>query len=331
MVSRETAEIKRPFPLVQDLFSFAEKHNITSAGIGAQAGDEYVTMPLPEEYRPLVEAFPGKYFVTAYEDRRDSYYKENTRHQLVRLSTVQRREDSDARTREMDLKLASGGRADRIEVRVREAVKDQAFEQINKATGEQIEQPHGEARYTYELDENGKQYPKKLEYSRLDEGLFDLGGKSKPVRWVRRLNIDKNPGAPDAFQYQDMYIIGRNEGATKDQRAEIKVTLAGDLSNPKTLLVEIGFGSSDSAKVIFEDKKRGFKFVIHTLNPRDRPLEILKDDVVYAELLKDKPNVDVFIQLLQHKIEMLQDEWDKPQSVYSDSRVITEQHKQIDS
>jgi len=318
-------DLVRPFPLIQDLFTFAQKSGITTDGFTSQDfGNEQVTIPLPETFSPLVQDFPDKYLVVAYEDRRDSYYKVGARDQLVRLSTVENRRTTDTRTREIDIKLPDGGRADRVEVRVREAVKNKSFDSINTAQGEDIEQPHGSARYTYEMDPAGKKYPKKFEFDRLDEGLFVMGEKTRPVRWVRKLEIEKNENAPNKAVYEDYYIIGRNEDPSREKRASIKTTVLGEIGNKPTILLQVGYGPESTADVLLDDKERGIKFIVQKSIAGERPLDILKDDPVYATLLKTPPDTELFIELLGSKIKNLEEDWDKPQSIYArDNRIET--------
>jgi hypothetical protein len=318
-------DLVRPFPLIQDLFTFAQKNGITNDGFTSQDfGNEQITVPLPETFSPLVQDFPNKYLVVAYDDRRSNYYKIGTRHQLVRLSTVENRRTTDTRTREIDIKLRDGARADRVEVRVREAVKDKSFDSINTAQGEDIEQPHGSARYTYELDPGGKKYPKKFEFDRLDEGLFIMGEKAQPVRWVRRLEIEKNENAPNKAVYEDYYIIGRNEDPAREKRASIKTTVIGELGNKPTILLQVGYGSESTGDVLLDDKEHGITFIVQKSIAGERPLDILKDDPVYAALLKTPPDTELFIELLGSKMKNLQEDWDKPQSIYArDHRIET--------
>lgn len=331
IVKQEKNELIRPFPLLQDLFTFAQEQGISTDGFSDQNEIKGKAVPLPEKFIPLVATFPGTYFVVAYDDRRSSYYREGTRHQLIRLSTVEHRGATDARTREMDIRLGSNHRADRIEIRAREAVRDQSFKNINEATGEEIEQPHGDARYTYEIDENGTTYKKKLEYNRLDEGLFTLGGEAKPVRWVRNLTIDHKEEGSNEIEYSDLYIVGRNTTSTRDQRAGVKTTILGSIDSPESIIVQVGSGHVESSKLLFEDKNRKVKFILHRHGQREQPLDILKDDPVYAELLGESPDTEHFIELLRSRCLMLQEDWDKPQSVYSDNKKITEKPKQISS
>ena len=316
-------DLVRPFPLVQDLFTFAQKNGITKDGFTSQDfGYKQVTVPLPEKFTPLVQDFPDQYLITAYDDRRDSYYKVGTRHQLIRLSTVENRRTTDTRTREIDIKLPDGSRADRIEVRVREAVKDKSFDSINTAQGEEIEQPHGSARYTYELDTSGNKYPKKFQFDRLDEGLFVMGDKTRPVRWVRRLEIEKNENTPNKAVYEDYYIIGRNEETTGNQRASIKTTITGDIGNKPTIVVHVGYGPQSRARVLLNDTEHGITFVVDETISGENPLEILKDDPTYEALLKTQPDPKLFIELLGAKMRNLEEDWDKPQSVYATNNGI---------
>lgn len=318
-------DLVRPFPLIQDLFAFAKKNGITPDGfVSQELSGEQIAVPLPENFSSLVQDFPDKYLVVAYEDRRSIYYKVGTRHQLVRLSTVENRRTTDTRTREIDIKLPDGARADRVEIHVEEAVKNKSFYSINAVRGEDIQQPHGSARYTYELDSGGKKIQKKFEFDRLDEGLFVMGEKTRPVRWVRKLVIEKNENAPNKAIYEDYYIIGRNEDPAREKRASIKTTVIGELGNKPTILLQVGEGPESTADVLLDDKERGIKFIVHKPIVGERPLDILKDDPVYATLLKIPPDIELFIELLGAKMTNLEEDWDKPQSVYvRDNRIQT--------
>lgn len=331
LIPKGHSEIKRPFPLVQDLFTFAEKHGINTDGFSAE-NTTSVTEPLPQKFFPLVKSFPGTYFITAYEDRRSTYYKEDTRHQLVRLSTVKRKASTDDRVREMDIKMKSGARADHIEVRTRELIKEQSFQNINQATGEEIEQPHGEARYTYDIDEDGKHYPKKLEYKRLDEGLFPFGDTQKPVRWVRNCITEIFEEKPNQTEYRDNYIIREGNEAWKAQHASIKTTIIGSIHCPQSLFIEIGYGPQSTAQTLYKNTQKNIHLIFHPPMSRDdHPLNILIGDPVYHELLKKNPNEEAFLNLLQSRITLLQEDWDKPQSIYSDPNAIVKKSATISS
>mgnify|MGYP000458669428 CR=1 FL=1 len=322
----EKKAIVRPFPLLQDLFKFAQKEGIHDAGFRYQGERaDVVTAELPETFQPLTEDFPAKYFVVAYEDRRGEYYAEGTRHQLVRLSTVERPSSTDARTREMDLILPDDKRADRIRVTVREAVKEKSFEEINQKNDDGLDQPHGSARYTYEIDASGKRHPKKFEFDRLDEGLFDLGGDNyKPVRWVRDLLIEKGEDGEDQIQYNDLYILNRSNNPGDESRASVQTSLIGTFESPRSVVVEIGFGPMETARVLFHDEEKNITLFLHQSVRTEDSIAILKDDPVYTELLNASPKPEAFIEKIRARCQMLKDDWANPQSVYDDSPVIAE-------
>lgn len=327
LMPREQKEIKRPFPLVRDLFAFARERGIDVRGFNSDTGEAHAIAPLPEKYVPLVEEYPGVYFVTAYEDRRGNYYAEGTRGQLVRLSTVEDRSVSDERTREIDIEEREGRDADRLKIRVREAVMDKSFGFINQARSGEVDRPNGSMRYTYERDEAGKKYPKLIECNRMDEGLFRIDGLEKPVRWVRDVRKEIEDGKTYVTEYRDYYVIGRNTKESKDERVSIKTAIRGDIQNPKLIEVEIGFGSKLSARRLVDDQAGGLIVLVH----EEKMLSIARVDPAYAEIFKEKPEREKIILGIASRIQMLLDEWDKPQSVYEDmTRKISDEPRQIE-
>lgn len=317
LTPREHHEIKRPFPLVRDLFIFAREMGIDRRGFNSDTGESHAVAPLPEKYAPLVEDYPGVYFVTAYEDRGGSYYSEGTRGQLVRLSTVEDRSASDGRTREIDIEEREGRDANRLKIRVREAVMDKSFGRINQAGNGEVDRPSGSARYTYEKDEVGKKYPKLIECNRMDEGLFVMGGLEKPVRWVRDVRREIENDKTHATEYRDYYIIGRSGGGKKDERASIKTVMRGNIDNPELVEVEIGFGSKASARRLIDDQKGGLIILVHN----EEMLKTLRTDPAYAEIFEETPKKEKIISNIVSRIKMLLDEWDKSQSIYQNAQV----------
>jgi len=309
LARRKSPELKRPFPLIQDLFAFAKKNKI-------EFRQDEVTVELPEEFQPLVADLPNKYFIVAYEDRRDSYYKEDTRGQIITLSTVKSRAETDELTNEFQISQMNKARADRVEVKVRQAVMDKSFERINEAEGEELEQSHGSAWYTYELDEHGQKYPQKMEFNRLDEGLFKMGEVARPVRWLRTLDIEKQKNQPDNIGYMDYYMIRDDENPAMFTRTQIKSKIVGNLDKPQSVFIEVGSGPEESAEVLVNDQVHALKFIIHKDWSDKDPLKIIKDDPVYAPLFNKEVNVDLFVEGLQSRMQSLKEDWHKPQSVY---------------
>lgn len=314
LAPREQREIKRPFPLVQDLFHFAREHGINESGFNSDTGGAHTVQPLPEAFFSLVAEYPGTYFVTAYEDRRNSYYAEETRHQMVRISTTEDRKVTDEKTREIDIKLKDEYRADRIEICVREAVMDKSFGRINQAGNGEVNRPNGSMRYTYERDEVGKKYPKLIECHRMDEGLFVMDGLEKPVRWVRDVRREIENDKTHVTEYQDYYIVGRGGDGKKDERASIKTVMRGDMKHPKLVEIEIGFGDKASARRLIDDQKSDLVILVHN----EEMLSIVKTDPAYEEIFKETPKKEKIVSDIVSRIQMLLDEWDKLQSVYED-------------
>lgn len=312
--SRERAEMKRPFPLVRDLFMFAREKEIDTRGFNSDTGEPHAVAPLPEKYASLVEDYPGVYFVTAFEDRRGDYYAEGTRGQVVRLSTVEDRGMTDGRTREIDIEEREGRNADRLKIRIREAVMDKSFRSINQAGSGEVDRPNGSIRYTYEKDEAGKKYPKLIECHRMDEGLFMMGGLEKPVRWVRDVRREGEDAKTQVTEYRDYYIIGRNGGGKKDERASIKTVIRGDIESPELVEIEIGFGNKAFARRLMNDQKSGLVILVHN----EEMLNILRTDPAYEEIFKETPKKEKIVSDIISRMQMLLDEWDKPQSVYED-------------
>ncbi len=303
-------ELKRPFPLIQDLFALAKKNKIASRG-------ENEAVALPEAFAPLVADYPGKYYVVAYEDRRDTSYAEDTRGQFVTLATVKAKAETDKLTHEFFISQKQPARADRIEVSLRKAVMDKSFEKINEAEGEALEQSHGTMVYTYELDENGEKFPQKIEYNRLDEGLFKIGDKLRPVRWVRTLEVEKKEGQPEKIFYSDFYTIRENDdNPAKNPRANVRTIITEKSKDTQMILVEVGSGPEKSARIIADDKSKGVKILVHDYLKGQDPLAIIKDDPLYAPLFKKTADIDAFLDGLKFRIQNLKEDWDKPQSVY---------------
>jgi len=318
-------ELKRPFPLIQDLFALAKKKEV----LGAHGE---VVIELPKKFEPLVADFPGKYWVVAYEDRRDRYYKEDTRGQYVILSTVKNRSETDDITTEFEIRQRSKSTAERVEVKLKRIVMDKSFQKINEAEGEELEQSHGDTTFKYELDQDGKKYPQKLEFSRLDEGLFVIGDIAKPVRWVRRLEIEKKEGESDKTKtsYSDYYIIRENhDDPTRFPRADIKTEITGDLDTPESILVQVGSGAEESATVIVDDKAKGIKVLHYKYYEEDGSLDIAKDDPVYAFLFKKTVEIESFIEELNKRIETLKEDWDKPQSIYETAKALDQETPEL--
>lgn len=333
MAKTEQQDLARVFPLLKDLFAYTEEHGINQDGFRIYSGeleDDGEAVALPENFFPLVSDYPADYFIVAYENRNDSYYKAGTRGRLVRLSTVPKRSETEERVREIDLNEMDPSYGNRIQITVRESIKNKSYELLNTAQGAEIEQPHGEAKLVYEIDQAGGKTPIESVYRRLDEGLFPWHGEDKPVRWNRSLRLAKDSSGVGVITYEDAYIIGRWEKSKGDERAEIKTTVHGSIEKPDAILVEIGHGSLSSAETLYEDNENNIKIVLHSkINEHDNPLEILEYDPIISSLLKHSLDPQIIKDNLRLKIHMMQTGWDSPQAIFAEKQALKDSPKEL--
>ena len=120
-----------------------------------------------------------------------------------------------------------------------------------------------------------------------------------------------------------MYIIGRSKDPSQEKRAQTKVHITGQVSDPDAILVEIGIGSPQSARVLYDDSEEKIKVLVHRdVRGTEEDLDVVQDDPLYSLLLKEGADIDKFREGIKGRIELLRDEWDKPQTVYSQGRDI---------
>ena len=331
---REAQDVMHLFPLYKGLLDHAAKAGFDASDFMNYSGEtssaNYQPTPLPKKFQDLVQDHPASYYIVAYDDRRGAGYQEGTKHRMVRLSTVPVRSESNQLIREVDIKDVDPSMGNLIEMSVRESVNNQSFAEINEADDDEIEASHGEARCVYQIKPDGQKTVTQLKYNRLDEGLFQFGGSAKAVRWVRNLNIEGVDSDEQRLTYQDLYIIGRSRDVKKEGRAEIRSEINGSGSEFKSITIQMGIPDpSESERVIVDDQERGVKIIIHDNLPGyENQEDVLRDDPVYSILFEEPIDIDRFSQLLKGRIDMLQDQWDQPQSVY-DRAELPEGNKKI--
>ncbi len=329
-------DLKRIFPLLRELFDYAEKMGFDSSSFDDYGSEEQRDNPraieFPENFNSLVEGHPGKYFIVAYNNRQNPYYKEGTRHRIIRLSSVPKRSQTDERVREVDLIEVDPSFGNKTQIKVRESVNNKSFANINTATGEEVEQPHGQAEYMYELDPQGIKTIRETRINRLDEGLFPWKGEEKPVRWVRNLHVEKDEQDIPTMAYEDLYIIGRMSEGGSGERAQVKTFITGSPDNPKSVLVEIGVDSPLSAKVVYEHKQRNIKVILYEgTNAYENQLQIVQQDPAYATLFRKPVDIEELMKDIAFKARMLQEDWDKPQAVFTRQPAIEAANKELES
>lgn len=321
LAEREQGDMRRLFPLLKDLFEFVEKQGFDAESfrnyLGETQSKDCRPVALPQRFQALVSEFPASYFIVAYENRRNPYYAQGTNHRLVRLSTVERKAISNKKIREIDIAEMDPSHGNFVEMTVTESINNKEFADINQAGDDDIESPHGSARFVYHIDSEGKKQAQRLTFNRLDEGLFQFGAAIKVVRWVRDLEITLQPAK---LTYKDFYLLGRSRDIRGEERAEIKTEISGSLEHPESIVIQIGIGAPSSARVLYADPASKIRVLVHSgMNAYARQLEILKEDPVYKTPFENPVDTDGFVQALTGRVAMLRDDWDKPQTVYQNT------------
>lgn len=330
---RGLKDLSRPFPLLRELFEYAESQgfsadNWSEYGAGGEHhGEEHKrAIDLPERFSSLVQEYPGHYFIVAYANRQDPYFAEGTRERRIRLSTVKKSDQTDDRIREIDLTEMDPSKGNKMQMTVREKVNNQQFHEMS-ANLQTIDVPHGEAKATYEIDVQGKKENKSLYFSRLDQDTFPWKGEQKPIRWLRSLVMEKGSGKA-RMEYKDGYLIGLRPEGGCDEDAEVKVEFYGSIDEARSIRIEIG-NPIGRGRYIYRDEV--IAVVEHEpLLTNQNQMEILKNDTAYDFLFKRPVDHASVVAAIKAKVQMLQADWDKPQSVYSKPPVIGKEGKLLE-
>jgi len=316
----ETRDLQTTFPLYKELFDFVEKQGFDEMSLDCYRGDiqseNYRPVALPEKFQSLVQDYPGNYFIVGSENRQDPRNRAGSRYKKVRLSTVKIKMASDIKIREIDIILADPSLGNVVDIIVTDSVNNQSFEKVNDVADTETESPYGLVRITNRIDTAGNKETVALKFNRLDEGLFNFGDKVKAVRWVRNLDIEKTGASTQELVYHDFYIVGRSKNIGQEERADIKTQIKTVAGKPKTISVKIGFGDFDTGRVLFEDKETGIRVCDTDFNNEPKQMEILKQDPAYTLLFQTPAKPQEFIEALMARVAMLQNDWDKPQTVY---------------
>ena len=315
----QSKELNRLFPLVKELFEFAEKKGVEglSEYLSEDEKSDEGIIELPDKFLPLIAEYPGKYFLVGYENRKDRYYKEGTRSRYARISTVPKKMQSDKKIREIEFEDPDGSDGNRLLLSVIDSFNNKQFADYNEKGIDQVEVPVGDAKVTYEVGPNGEKKKKEAFFHRIDEGIFIWKGEKQPVRLTRSLRIAKENEIPE-LSYRDFYMFGRLELGKGQEHARVNIKIQGALENPSSVLVEIGVGSPDFARVIFEDEEKNISILEHDDNHGnlEDQIEIVKRDPSYSDLFQDKVEAEKIVDLACSKIRAIQEDWDKPESIF---------------
>ncbi len=321
LIQRQANELRQNFEQIKRLFEFADNKLDPDRSydeyVGRAPGNGEQHPKLPTELSNIAAAYPGEYSVVYYTNRNSSYYAEGTRGRTVGLSTAEKRSQSNERVREIDFREPGADEHDpRMYMTVTEMVNEKSFESINTAGEGEIERPHGSAKMTFALNHDGTREIAESAFSRLDEGLFNWRGTQTPVRWLRRLNVSNTSPGVQEVTYEDSYIIGRNESGHTDERAQIRTKIRGTIDAPESIRVEIGIGGGVSGTMIYEDPVMQV-FINNPFGSHRSEAEILAQDPSYAFLVRGaKVEKERLLSVIQSKIRMLQEDWDKPHPVF---------------
>jgi hypothetical protein len=217
-------ELVNPFPLLKELFDYVESQGFDETSFSEYDGEtdkkDIKNIILPEKFKSLIPNIVGDFFIVAYENRRDSYYKEGTRSRMVRLSTVRQRSKSDEKIREIELSEPDISEGNVMHIKIRDSVNNKSFMNINTAGKDEVEMPHGSAELMYEISNSGEKKMKESIYRRLDEGLFEWKGKNQSIRWIRSIDTKIDTNVQESCTYEDSMIIGRWQLGKPDERSQ---------------------------------------------------------------------------------------------------------------
>lgn len=337
--NQEKRELELPFPLMKDLIDYAKERGLSSETSyddyikgGAVEGKIRQVIPLPERFSSLVAGYPGTFLLVYYIDRDDQYYKPETRYKEIGISSSEYRKSSDERLTEIHIKQpgVSTGFGNVLRIEVEESINEKSFDKMNDEIGVKTDSSHGSARIEYEVTPDGARREVALASERLDEGMFEWGNEFKHVRWLRYIDVDKR-GDTQVISYRDMYLVGLRPQGGSDERAEVKFSIDGNLNEPKSIKVEIGSGPESTAEIFFDDTEHGIKIIVHkhygvTL---EQVYNILRQNPNYAFLFKDPVDVSELRASLASMVATLQNDWDKPQTVFAKPVTIEQSLSQI--
>ncbi len=63
----------------------------------------------------------------------------------------------------------------------------------------------------------------------------------------------------------------------------------------------------------------------------EKQLELFKQDPAYAAIFKDPPDVSEFIKNIKDKIQVLREDWDKPETVFGQNLAIEKPGKELEA
>jgi len=309
-------EIRLPQPLIQELFQegeriFGEAHNGSSGDYYNDNSGHESKPRLVDKFAPL--AFgddSSRYYFVWYDDRRSTYFKEGTRGRSAAIATQEWKRASNDRFREIIYSQEDSG----FYATVSEEVNNRAYLEHEQGNEQNLVPSNGRMRAKYKLTDETRRNLVEFESHRIDE--VNINGV--PGRWVRDLRIEVPQRNVD---YRELYILNR-AGLTvrEQQRADIRFQIQGTVDSPENTTVTIGSGPPSFAQTLFDDPESNLRVVFYKGN--EDGLAMLKQDPSFAFLNEEKPDAGEIVNLIKNRVKLLQEQWDKPQSIFTPSKEL---------
>ncbi len=151
--------------------------------------------------------------------------------------------------------------------------------------------------------------------SRTDEAVVpDENAVEQSACWERSVVIG-NKG--NKFDYTERYSV-ENQATDlpdKSKRADLNFEIIGPIDKPQEIIITLGLTSRNTPRVLYTDKSGNIEITIYQASPNC--LDLLCQDPTYAFLFEAKPDPTAMLKFVKDRIQLLQEHWDKPQSIFS--------------
>jgi hypothetical protein len=142
-----------------------------------------------------------------------------------------------------------------------------------------------------------------------------ISEETMPARWSRSLDIEIQESGRRILSYRDTFILGDVRKGKEKRRAEIIFKVVGSVDSPERVVIEIGCGPEEKARVLFKDEERNLKVLVHPPFGKEQ-LQFLVQNPEYAFLREEKEiTVGEVMALIRDKIDLLSNHWYEPESV----------------
>jgi hypothetical protein len=319
------------FASFRELFEFAQK-TLRQDSFEMYVNSDYrdskhTPCELPDKFNLITEGYPGKYFLVGFENRQGTYYKADTRGRIVCLSTAPRKYESEDRLQEIIITEPdpSVGRGNVLLYKVSQFVNEKGRQTLNLPLECGVAESSGKADILIEISPTGERAIIESSCSRLDEAFHSWRGAQTIVRWLRDLYCTRDKSGNQEYRYRDTYLIGRDERGDTLETANVTTRFNLQSGAVSSVLIEIGIGAISSARTIFESDNGLLKVVEHTpagMRAYTNQMEIVSLDPNYQFIFNQVIDVSSVVKLMQDRILMLEQHWDKKHNIFSTDLLI---------